>query len=231
MGAAPDRATSEGGGGARTTWIAEVGLPFVPTNGTNFVERDPTNVITWTPEDGDFLEPAEENCGTPCDQQIGDQCVRTQGSKRHERSPTSSTEGPPLKSAATEQYPEGGDPQEHAFGTPTESSEGEPPPPYTDTHMYEEHDYEWWNEEEKWEFWRETVENRFNEVHANIDRFEAALFGAAGIEPVVMSSLNQGIENALEQYNMNMQIEMESMQAHFARMKMESDNEIRSMFG
>ena len=74
-----------------------------------------------------------------------------------------------------------GDPQEHAFGTPTDGSEGEPPPPYIDTPMYE-NDYEWWNDEEKWYFWRETVETRFNEVHANIERFEAALFGAAGID-------------------------------------------------
>ena len=76
-----------------------------------------------------------------------------------------------------------------------------------------------------------TVENRFTEVYAQGDRFEAALFGAAGIEPVVLASVNTRIEVALKQYNENMRVEFENMQGHFTRMKSSSDQETQSMFG
>ena len=97
--------------------------------------------------------------------------------------------------------------------------------------MEEERNNEHWDANAYWDHWMGTVENRFTEVYAQGDRFEAALFGAAGIEPVVLASVNTRIEVALKQYNENMRVEFENMQGHFTRMKSSSDQETQSMFG
>ena len=123
-----------------------------------------------------------------------------------------------------------GDSLDGAYDSRTDGSEGRPPPPYADTPMYEGNYCEEWNENQEWAYWRNTVENRFEYTYAQMERYEAALFGAAGVEPVIISSVNHRIENALEQYNENMHIEFEKLQGHFTSIKSHSDLEIRACF-
>ena len=118
------------------------------------------------------------------------------GKKRCERSPTSSTGEPPQKSAAVGEHSEGGDPQDGTCDMRTDGSEGTPPPPDP---MYQGDYCETWNDYQEWVCWRNSVEGRFAHAFAQNEKCEAALFEAAGIEPVVMSNVNNRIEIALQQ--------------------------------
>lgn len=90
---------------------------------------------------------------------------------------------------------------------------------------------EWYNQNGVWEYWKETVENRFERVQGSVERIEEAIFGAAGLEPVVLTNIQQRIDIALQQYTENMNIEFEHMQQHFIQMKNASDHEIQILFG
>lgn len=104
------------------------------------------------------------------------------------------------------------------FDTRTDGSGGDPPG-YTDTPQYNGTYFATWNESQQWEYWKGTVENRFAEMHGENDRFREALFGAAGVEPVVLGHVNQRIEDLFQQYHEVLDQDFQILNEHFGHLK------------
>ena len=57
-----------------------------------------------------------------------------------------------------------------------------------------------WTESEMWDYWMGTVEARFQDVYANVNKFNACLTKEAGVEPIVLADVDAKIAIALKQY-------------------------------